>query len=42
MLPDTILTDREINDTLAYLALLRREGAQNSRKAPIPHPKEQP
>lgn len=42
MLPDTRLTDREINDTLAYLALLRRESAQNLGKSPVPHPKEQP
>jgi mono/diheme cytochrome c family protein len=42
MLPETKLTDREINDIVAYLALLRREGAQNLGKAPVPHPKEQP
>lgn len=27
MFPDTTMTDRELADTLAYLALLRREGA---------------
>jgi mono/diheme cytochrome c family protein len=42
MLPDTILTDREINDIVAYLALLRREGAQNLGEARVPHTKEHP
>jgi mono/diheme cytochrome c family protein len=42
MLPDKTLTDQEINDTLAYLALLRREGAQNVGEARVPHPKERP
>jgi mono/diheme cytochrome c family protein len=27
MFPDTTMTDRELSDTLAYLALLRKEGA---------------
>jgi hypothetical protein len=27
MFPDTRMTDQELTDTLAYLALLRREGA---------------
>ena len=27
MLPDTTMTDQELTDTLAYLALLRREGS---------------
>jgi hypothetical protein len=42
MLPDTKLTNREINDTLAYLALLRREGAKIVGESPVPHTKEQP
>jgi hypothetical protein len=42
MLPETKLTDREINDVVAYLALLRREGAQSLGKARVPHAKEQP
>ncbi|MBI5315170.1 MAG: c-type cytochrome [Nitrospirae bacterium] len=31
MFPDTTMTDQELIDTLAYLALLRREGSLNGR-----------
>jgi mono/diheme cytochrome c family protein len=31
MFPDTTMTDQELTDTLAYLALLRREGSPNGK-----------
>ena len=31
MFPDTRMTDQELTDTLAYLALLRREGSPNGK-----------
>jgi len=41
MFPDTTMTDQELTNTLAYLSLLRREGAQKSGEARVPHIKEQ-
>jgi cytochrome c553 len=31
MFPDTTMTDQQLTDTLAYLALLRREGSPNGK-----------
>ena len=31
MFPDTTMTDQELTDTLAYLALMRREGSPNGK-----------
>src|SRR5512146_437887 len=39
MFPDTTMTNQELADTLAYLALLRREGARRSADAPGPQSK---
>lgn len=36
MFPDTTMTEQELADTLAYLALLRREGAQAHGKGESP------
>lgn len=36
MFPDTTLSDQEIVDTVAYLALLRREGGSTSRETRRP------
>jgi mono/diheme cytochrome c family protein len=41
MLPDKTLTDQDLADTLAYLALLRREGDQKPGEPLAPHGKEQ-
>lgn len=40
MFPDTTMTDQDLTDTLAYLSLLRREGAQKSGETRVPHIKE--
>ncbi|ALA60328.1 c-type cytochrome [Nitrospira moscoviensis] len=32
MFPDTTMTDRELADTLAYLAVLRREGSRGAQR----------
>lgn len=36
MFPDTTMTDQDIADTLAYLALLRREGVQAHGERQVP------
>jgi hypothetical protein len=40
MFPDTTMTNQELTDTLAYLALIRREGDQKPGEARIPPTKE--
>jgi mono/diheme cytochrome c family protein len=41
MFPDTTMTNQELADTLAYLALLRREGTRKPGDALVPQNKEQ-